>query len=102
MKKIILSLATLLGTLAVSAQSYPKQPDPSTYNVVKYQKPVAVEEEKVEAPQPANAENAESRADGVQEKQGSDAKTQSTASEAKNTSAVVAENRQKAPARKEK
>lgn len=101
MKKTILSLAALLATFAVSAQSYTKQPDPSTYNVVKYQKPAVVEEEKT-VEQPSNAGNAESRADGVQEKQRNDAKTEATATEATNPSTAVAESRQKAPARKEK
>ncbi|TRW25146.1 hypothetical protein FMM05_07510 [Flavobacterium zepuense] len=36
MKKIILSLAALFTIGVASAQSYIKQPDPTTYNVVEY------------------------------------------------------------------
>lgn len=36
MKKTILSLGLLLAVSVASAQSYIKQPDPTTYNVVEY------------------------------------------------------------------
>ncbi|MCW4467359.1 hypothetical protein OGH69_00110 [Flavobacterium sp. MFBS3-15] len=101
MKKIILSLAALFGTLAVSAQSYPKQPDPTIYEVVKYQKPVT--EEPV-TEEPAKAENAESKADSVQENTntGSKSETDTNTAAVKTTATAVAVNEKKSPARKEK
>jgi len=47
MKKIILSLSALFTIGVASAQSYIKQPDPTTYNVVQYKatKKVAPNEE---------------------------------------------------------
>ncbi len=36
MKKILLSLCALFAVSIASAQSYAKQPDPSTYEVVEY------------------------------------------------------------------
>ena len=44
MKKSILSVCALFALTAVSAQSYPKQPDPKTVNVVPYEKPVQSEQ----------------------------------------------------------
>lgn len=35
MKKIVLSLSALFAVSIAAAQSYPKQPDPKVYNVVK-------------------------------------------------------------------
>lgn len=43
MKKIILSLSALLSVGIASAQSYPKQPDPSAVTYIEYKK-VAKEE----------------------------------------------------------
>lgn len=45
MKKIILSLAAIFTVSIASAQSYSKQPDPKVYNVVRYKKKAAVEQE---------------------------------------------------------
>jgi hypothetical protein len=43
MKKIILSLSALFTIGVASAQSYIKQPDPTTYNVVQYKATKKVE-----------------------------------------------------------
>jgi len=58
MKKSILSLIALFAVATVSAQSYPKQPDPSVYEVVPYQKPVAAETEVKEQPAENTTETA--------------------------------------------
>ncbi|WP_294820224.1 hypothetical protein [uncultured Flavobacterium sp.] len=50
MKKSILSLIALFSVAAVSAQSYAKQPDPTIYEVVKYEKPAVEQTEIKEQP----------------------------------------------------
>ncbi|KGO94324.1 hypothetical protein [Flavobacterium subsaxonicum] len=58
MKKIILSLSALFTIGVASAQSYIKQPDPTTYNVVEYKATKKAEpaaEVKAEAPVTAPA-----------------------------------------------
>jgi hypothetical protein len=79
MKKSILSLIALFAVATVSAQSYPKQPDPSVYEVVPYQKPVAAETEVKEQP----AENT------TETVPNNDRKTEVTTEEVKSTSSVA-------------
>lgn len=94
MKKTILSLIALFSVAIVSAQSYAKQPDPTVYEVVKYQKPVTEQSEVKEQP-------AENKAGTQEAKPNSDRKAENATTEAKATTTAVAVNEQKAPAKKE-
>jgi len=96
MKKSILSLIALFSVAVVSAQSYAKQPDPSVYEVVKYQKPAVEKTEVKEQP----TENKDNNAQQV--KPNGDRKVETTSGDVKSSSSAVAVNEQKAPARKEK
>ena len=58
MKKIILSLAALFSVAVVSAQSYPKQPDPSVITYIEYKKVAPVQQESVTS-EDAQAETAQ-------------------------------------------
>ncbi len=92
MKKTILSLIALFSVAVVSAQSYAKQPDPTIYEVVKYQKPAAPETEIKE-------QSMENKADESQAQPNADRKTEKTSSEVKSSTAVAV-NDEKASAKK--
>lgn len=51
MKRNILSLAALLTVAIVSAQSYPKQPDPSAVTYIEYKRAAKVQNDTVAKPQ---------------------------------------------------
>lgn len=59
MKRTILSLAALLAVGVASAQSYPKQPDPSAVTYIEYKKTAPVQEEKVNEDEQATAKSSE-------------------------------------------
>lgn len=59
MKKTILSLCALFGFAIASAQSYPRQPDPTIVEVVPYQKPA----EEVKADDSKTSDAKENEAD---------------------------------------
>lgn len=62
MKKTILSLCALFGFAVASAQSYPRQPDPTIVEVVPYQKPA--EEVKADDANTSDVKNDEANKEG--------------------------------------
>jgi len=90
MKKIILSLSALLTIGIASAQSYPKQPDP-TVTYVEYKKVVKAESEQADTESVQNSQSEENSAN-----------LQATVQPATTVSAAtVSENRKNSPVRKE-
>jgi hypothetical protein len=76
MKKTLLSLSALFAVSMASAQSYIKQPDPTTYQVVEY-KPQPKEEKPVAgAESNAEVKDAPKETEATTEKQAPETQTQ--------------------------
>lgn len=68
MKKMLLSVSALFAVTIASAQSYPKQPDPSVVNVVYYKKEAVKEipkKEETATQQPAREEKPQSEQEAI-------------------------------------
>ncbi len=82
MKKTILSIVALFAVAAVSAQSYPKQPDKTIVEYTSYEKAAPAKAEVKEQP-------ADTKSNGAQAQPARDRKVENTSNELRSSTAVT-------------